>query len=70
MYLLPLANVGLLKWNHLTVHGRRPRGDWVTVPPKFELGTAHASVPPIFLEVVFVGCARKHEQREKGVINE
>ena len=33
-------------------------------PQKFEVG-AHASVPPIFWEVVFVGCARKHEQSEK-----
>ena len=28
--------------------GRRPRGDWETVPPKSEVGTAHASVPSIF----------------------
>ena len=49
------------------VHGRRPRrGLGGTVPPKFEVGwTAHASVPPIFWEIVFVGCAQKHEQSKK-----
>jgi len=32
--------------------GRRPRGTGGTVPPKFEVETAHASVLPIFLGVV------------------
>jgi len=34
------------------------------------MGTAHATVPPIFWEVVFVGFVRKHEQSKKGVIKE
>ena len=36
-------------------------------PPKKKLrwGTAHASIPPIFREVGFVGCVWKHEQSKK-----
>ena len=45
-------------------------GTWGKVPQNLRWGTAHASVPPIFLEVVFVGCARKYEQSKKGVIKE
>ena len=42
-----------------------------TVPPKiWGGGTAHASVPPIFWAVVFVGSVQKHEQSKKGVIKE
>jgi len=37
---------------HAYMHGRRLRGTGGTVPQKFELGTARASVPPIFREVV------------------
>ena len=45
-------------------------GAWGDGPQKFEVGTAHASVPPIFSEVLFVGCVRKCEQSKKGVIKE
>jgi len=37
-----------------------------TVPPNLRWGTAHASSPLIYWEVVFVGCARKHEQSKKS----
>ena len=39
-------------WNSVEEHGRRLRGDWGTVPPNLRWGTAHASVPLIFREVV------------------
>ena len=52
--------------SHHPMHGQRPRGNWGTVPQQFEMGgTAHASVPPIFWEVVSVGCVRKHEVSKK-----
>jgi len=43
-----------------------------TVPPKFEVGTPHAFVPPIFGEVVFnisictvIACEAKYEFARK-----
>jgi len=48
------------------MHGRRPWGNWGDGPPQnLGWGTAHASVPPIFLEVVLSRCARKYEQSKK-----
>jgi len=55
--------------------GWRPRGDWGDVPPKmWGVGTAHASVPPMFWEVV-LSDARESTNRvksrvKKGVIKE
>ena len=47
--------------------GGKPRVDWGTVPPKFEIGTAHAFVPPNILRSSVVRCARKYERVKKGV---
>ena len=49
-------------------HGRRTRENLGYGPPK-EDGPC-VRPPPIFWEVVFVGCGLKHEQSKKGVIKE
>ena len=71
-FLSHLTAMATNKWSYLSylssawAETYMYRGTGGTVPPKFEVGTAHASVPrPIFLEIVFVGCARKHEQSKK-----
>ena len=49
----------------------RPKGDWGDGPPKFDVGgTAHASVPPIFGEVVLLEVCEssKTKRRCKGEI--
>ena len=39
-------------------------------PPKFEVGDGHASVPPIFLEVVLSDARESTNRVKKGVIKE
>src|SRR6218665_3046179 len=47
-------------------NGRPEGGQLTTIQSPFDLlRTAHASVPPIFLEVVLSRCARKYEQSKK-----
>src|SRR6218665_1759648 len=49
------------------MHGRRPREDWWDSPSQnLRWGAAHASVPPIFREVVLSVCVRKYEQSKNG----
>jgi len=46
-------------------HGQRLRGTGGTVPLKFEVGTAHASVPPNILRSTVFGCEAKYELTKK-----
>ena len=46
--------------------GRRPRGTGGTVPPNMRWGTAHASVPPIFWEVVLPDVRDSLNRVKKG----
>ena len=48
----------------------RDLGGWGDGPPKFEVGTAHASVPPIFGEVVLRDAREKYEGTKKGEMKE
>src|SRR6218665_2539495 len=53
------------------MQGRRPRGDWGTVPQNLRWGTAHPFVPPNILRRSVVGWVRKLEQSKKiGVVKE
>ena len=62
---LKLRHLGM-RWVRCFLHGRRPRGELGGWSPKnLRWGMAHASVPPIFREVVFVGGMQKHEQSKK-----
>src|SRR6218665_2040590 len=49
------------------IPGRRPRGEWGDGPPKFEVGTAHALVPPIFREVLLSDVRESMNRVKKGV---
>jgi len=46
-------------------HGRRLRGDWGTVSPKFEAGDGPCISPPIFGEVVLRDVREKYEVTNK-----
>jgi len=46
-------------------HGRRPRGDWGTVPQNLRWGDGPCIRPPNILRSSVVGCAREHEQSRK-----
>ena len=46
------------------------RGTGGTVPPKFEEGTAHAYVPPIFGEVVLLEACKSCKRKKSGVKEE
>ena len=66
-----MANVDLLKWNHLTVHGRRHRGDWGDGPPKFEVGDGPCIRPPNILRSSVCRMRAKNTNRVKnGLIKE
>jgi len=51
-------------------HGRRFRGLGDGPPTKFEVGTAHASVPLNILRITVIGCEAKIELTEKGLQEE
>ena len=54
-------------WIHHCSQGRRPREDWGDgSSPKLEVGTAHASVPPIFWEAI-LSDGRESTNRVKKV---
>src|SRR6218665_3328964 len=53
--------------NGLCKQGRRPRGDWGTVPQKFEVGGRPMHWSPNILRSSVVRCACKYEQSKKGV---
>ena len=45
-------------------------GDWGDGPPKFEVGTAHALVPPIFRKVVLSDARERMNRAKNGLIME
>jgi len=60
-----LGDIGS-KYTYINTRGGDLGGTGGQSPPKFEVrGMAHALVPPIFREVMFVGCVRKYEQSKK-----
>ena len=50
------------------IDSREETGGWS--PKNLRWGDGPRIRPPIFWEVVFVGCVRKHEQSKKGVVKE
>ena len=62
---ITVLNTNSWLWNDydtlVFIQGRRPRGDWGTVPPKFEVGDGPCIGPPNILRSSVVGWAQKLE---------